>query len=35
VAAMAKTAFNWDLVDYEVCKANDEYSLWFVFKKLK
>jgi len=35
VEAMAKTAWNWDLVDYQVCDQNDEYSLFFAFKKLK
>jgi SAM-dependent methyltransferase len=35
VAAMARTAFNWDLVHYEVCDKDDEYSLFFVFRRLR
>lgn len=35
VAAMEKTGYNWDLVHYEQCSQDEEYSLFFVFKKLK
>lgn len=35
VAAMAKTAWNWDLIHFETCSKADEYSLFFAFKKLK
>ncbi len=35
VAAMEKLGFNWDLVEYQQCSANDEYALWFVFRRLK
>ena len=35
VSAMERTAFNWDLIDYQVCDKDDEYSLFFVFEKLK
>jgi predicted SAM-dependent methyltransferase len=35
VDAMARTAWNWDLTHYEVCDKNDEYSLFFAFKRLK
>lgn len=35
VSAMEKTGYNWDLIHYEQCSADDEYSLFFVFKKLK
>lgn len=35
VEAMSKTAWNWDLVHYEVCDQRDEYALFFAFQKLK
>lgn len=35
VAAMEKVALNWDLVEYQVCSGDDEYALWFVFRRLK
>jgi hypothetical protein len=35
VAAVSKTHWNWDLVDYQVCDKNDEYALFFALKKLK
>lgn len=35
VEAMEKTGANWDLVAYEVCSKEDEYSLFFAFRKLK
>jgi SAM-dependent methyltransferase len=35
VAAMEKVAFNWDLCEYKVCSGDDEYALWFVFRRLK
>jgi SAM-dependent methyltransferase len=35
VAAMEKVHFNWDLVEYQVCDGDDEYALWFVFRRLE
>lgn len=35
VAAAEKACPAWDLVHYEACRADDEYSLFFAFKKLK
>ena len=35
VAALEKVAFNWDLVEYQVCGSDDEYALWFVIRRLK
>ena len=35
VEMMEKTGHNWDLIYFEKCKDDDEYSLFFVFKKLK
>jgi predicted SAM-dependent methyltransferase len=35
VAAAEKTGYNWDLILFEKCAADDEYSLAFCFKKLK
>jgi predicted SAM-dependent methyltransferase len=35
VVAAMETAGNWDLVHFEKCAADDEYSLFFSFKKLK
>jgi predicted SAM-dependent methyltransferase len=35
VAAMERTGHNWDLVHFEKCSGDDEYSLFFAFKKLK
>lgn len=35
IEAAQKTAANWDLLHYEVCNKDDEYSLFFAFKKLK
>jgi SAM-dependent methyltransferase len=35
VAAMEKLGFNWDLIEFAECTADDEYSLWFVFRMLK
>ena len=35
VEAMQKTTCNWDLVDFQKCSDEDEYSLFFAFKKLK
>jgi predicted SAM-dependent methyltransferase len=35
VAAMEKVAFNWDLIYFEKCCADDEYGLFFVFRRLK
>lgn len=35
VAAMEKTGYNWDLVHFEKCSADKEYSLFFAFRKLK
>lgn len=32
VAAMEHVKRNWNLIDYQVRKENDEYSLYFVFK---
>lgn len=33
IAAMEKLEYGWDLIDYQVRSATDEYSLFFVFKK--
>lgn len=35
VAAAEKACQAWDLVSYEACTTDDEYSLWFAFKKLR
>lgn len=35
VDAMSRSGHNWDLVYFEKCKDDDEYSLFFAFKKLK
>ena len=35
VAQMERTGFNWDLVYFEKCSQDDEYSLFFCFRKLK
>jgi len=35
VELMEKTTWNWDLCDYQVCERDDEYSLFFAFRKLK
>jgi predicted SAM-dependent methyltransferase len=35
VAAMEKTGYNWDLVQFEQCHNDDEYSLFFSFMRLK
>jgi SAM-dependent methyltransferase len=35
VAAAEKACPAWDLVAFERCEADDEYSLFFAFKKLK
>lgn len=35
VAAMEKVAFNWDLIEYQQCADEQEYALWFVFRRLK
>jgi predicted SAM-dependent methyltransferase len=35
VDALKRTTWNWDLVDFERCDKDDEYSLWFVVRKLK
>jgi predicted SAM-dependent methyltransferase len=35
VAAMEKLGFNWDLVEFQQCAGDDEYALWFVFRRLK
>lgn len=35
VEAMEKTTWNWDLCDYQVCDQDDEYSLFWAFRKLK
>ena len=35
VNLMERTGFGWDLVHYERCDKNDEYSLFFAFKKSK
>ena len=35
VEAMQRTAWNWDLHYFEKCHADDEYSLYFAFKRLK
>jgi Methyltransferase domain len=34
-AAMDKVACAWDLVDYQVCGGDDEYGLFFAWRKLK
>jgi SAM-dependent methyltransferase len=34
VAAAQKVAFNWDLCWFEKCDRDDEYGLFFVFRKL-
>ena len=33
--AMKKAAVGFDLVEFEKCSQDDEYSLWFVFRKDK
>ena len=35
VEAMKKTHWSWDLVYFEKCSADDEYGLFFAFRKLK
>ena len=35
VSAMERTGFNWDLIYWEKCQSDDEYSLYFCFRKLK
>lgn len=35
VGFMEKLHYNWDLINFERCSADDEYSLHFVFKRLK
>ena len=35
VAAMEKVHFNWDLCHFEKCDKEDEYALFFVFRRLK
>ena len=35
VDAMTKTAWNWDLIDFQQCRDDDEYALYWVFRKLK
>lgn len=35
VDAMKRTHWNWDLVYYEECGADDEYGLFFSFRKMK
>jgi SAM-dependent methyltransferase len=35
VAAMEKVAFNWDLCYFEKCDRDDEYALFFAFRRLK
>ena len=35
VGMMERTGINWDLCYFEKCATDDEYSLFFVFKKLK
>lgn len=35
MGAMERVGFGWDLVEYELCNKEMEYSHWFVFKKLK
>ncbi len=35
IDAMKKTGYGWDLVDYELCDQDDEYSHFFAFKRLK
>lgn len=34
VAAMEKVDYSWDLIDFQKRNETDEYSLFFVFKKL-
>lgn len=34
IEAMEKVDYSWDLIDYQERHEADEYSLWFVFKKL-
>jgi SAM-dependent methyltransferase len=34
-AALEKVAFNWDLIYFEKCCADDEYGLFFVIRRLK
>ena len=35
IVAVARTAWNWDLCHFERCDKNDEYALFFVFRKLR
>jgi ubiquinone/menaquinone biosynthesis C-methylase UbiE len=35
IEAMKKVAINWDLCHFERCDQADEYSLFFVFRRLK
>lgn len=35
VGFMEKVHYNWDLIYFEKCSSDDEYSLFFVFKRLK
>jgi len=35
IAAMEQVKRGWDLIDYQVRRENDEYSLWFVFKLIQ
>ncbi len=35
VAAAEKACPAWDLVNYEACSSEEEYSIFFAFKKLK
>ncbi len=34
VSALKKCRYSWDIVEFEKRNQNDEYSLWFVIKKL-
>ena len=34
VECMKKIDYSWDMIEFEKRSANDEYSLWFIFKKL-
>ena len=34
VSALEKTKYSWDIVDFQKRNETDEYSLWFVVKKL-
>lgn len=34
VDALQKVNHSWDMVEYEKRNKDDEYSLWFVIKKL-